>query len=56
MPMKHCDSVRTTVEIRLRAAVTGVHTAAELKQNRRLRAWKVVYCDYLVSLDALLYE
>jgi len=26
-------------------AVTGAQTATELKQNRPLRAWKVVYCN-----------
>jgi hypothetical protein len=46
MPMKYCDSMRTTVEICLRTTVTGVHIAAELKQNRCLRARRVVYCNY----------
>jgi hypothetical protein len=39
----------------LRAAVMGVQTVGELKQNRRLRAWKVVYWNYFVGLDALLH-
>ena len=41
MLMKYYDSVRNTVEMCLRAAIMGVQTAAELKQNRHLRAWKV---------------
>jgi hypothetical protein len=35
-------------------AVTGARTATELKQNRPLRVWKVVYCNSFVDLDALL--
>ena len=56
MPMKYYGSVCITIEMCLRAAAMGIQRAAKLKQNRRLRAWKVVHCNYFVDLDALLYK
>ena len=35
MPMKYCDSVRQTVEVCLRAGVTGAQIARELKLNEQ---------------------
>jgi len=50
MLMKYYDSVRNTVEMCPRVAPRAANG------NWRLRAWKMVYCDHFVSLDALLYN